>query len=160
MKRIGVVSDSHGDRGHLEFALMKLEAEGRLDALIHCGDGAGDADYVGGSILQVAAVRGNCDGWMDEHQDELLLTIGGVSIFVTHGHRYGVKSDTLLLSSAAAARGAQICCFGHTHIPLCAYENGVLMLNPGACHSTGSCALILADERGGYTVRMMSAYAD
>ena len=31
MKRIGVISDSHGDRGQMEFALMKMEAEGRLD---------------------------------------------------------------------------------------------------------------------------------
>lgn len=38
MKRIGIVSDSHGMRGMLEQSLIKLEAGGPLDALIHCGE--------------------------------------------------------------------------------------------------------------------------
>ena len=156
MKRIGVISDSHGDRGRMELALMKMEAEGRLDCLIHCGDVASDADFIGSNILQVAAVRGNCDGWMVDAPDEMALDIAGIHFFITHGHRYGVKSDTGTLAEIAANRGAQICCFGHTHIPHCEYAHGVLMLNPGACYGTGSCALILADERGGFDVRMLN----
>ena len=143
----------------METALMKLEAEGRLDALIHCGDHASDADFVSGSILQVAAVHGNCDGWTDAHPEEMLITVGGVHIFITHGHRYGVKRDIALLAEAAAARGAQICCFGHTHIPLCRYERGVLMLNPGACLATGGCALIEIDGRGDYTARLVNRFS-
>ena len=155
-RRIGVISDSHGDMGHLNMAMMKLEAEGPLDALIHCGDHAGDAEAVGGNILQVAAVRGNCDGWMDKSPLEMELVIGGVRFFITHGHKYGVKSDIETLSQIAAAKGAQICCFGHTHIPRCEYRNGVLMLNPGACLYTGSCALIETDGQGGFQVRMLT----
>ena len=157
-KRIGVVSDSHGDRGRLEFALMKMEAGGRLDALIHCGDMASDADFIGGNILQVVAVRGNCDGWMAEASADMAVNIGGVNFFVTHGHKYGVKSDTDTLASVAAGQGAQICCFGHTHIPCCEYRYGVLMLNPGACYATGNCAVIVTDGRGGFDVQMMTNY--
>ncbi|MBQ9197051.1 MAG: metallophosphoesterase [Clostridia bacterium] len=156
MKRIGVISDTHFDRGRMEFALMKMEAEGRLDCLIHCGDVADDAAFIGGNILQVVAVRGNCDGWMSDAPIEQELNIAGIRFFITHGHRYGVKSDTGTLAEIAATRGAQICCFGHTHIPFCEYERGVLMLNPGACCNTGNCALILADERGGFDVRMLT----
>ena len=46
MKRIGIVSDSHGMRGMLEQSLIKLEAGGPLDALIHCGDLEGSEDYI------------------------------------------------------------------------------------------------------------------
>lgn len=153
--RIGVISDSHGDSGHLQQALMKLEAGGRLDALIHCGDHASDADLIGANILQVAAVRGNCDGWLDSHEEEMLLNIGGVTFFIAHGHRYGVKREADTIAEIAAARGAQICCFGHTHVPLCEYCRGVLLLNPGACLYTGDCALITTDGRGGYSVQML-----
>lgn len=156
IRRIGVISDSHGDRGHLEQALLKLEAGGRLDALIHCGDHASDAELIGGNILQVVAVRGNCDGWLSEAPLEMMLNIGGVNMLITHGHRYGVKSDIGPLADAAARHGAQICCFGHTHVPKCEYERGVLMLNPGACLYTGNCALILADGKGGFSVEMFT----
>ena len=103
MKRIGIVSDSHGMRGMLEQSLIKLEAGGPLDALIHCGDGGSDAKYLAGNILQTVIVRGNCDGWGCDYEDDMLVNIGGVSIFVTHGHRYGVKSGLDTLASAAAA---------------------------------------------------------
>ena len=156
MKRIGVISDSHGDRGQMDRALLKLEANGRLDALIHCGDHASDADFIGGNILQVVAVRGNCDGWMDSHEDEMLVDIGGVPIFVTHGHRYGVKQELYTLADAAAGRGARICCFGHTHEPCCRVESGVLMINPGACIGTGDCALITIDNNRHFDVTMMT----
>lgn len=102
MKRIGIVSDSHGMRGMLEQSLIKLEAGGPLDALIHCGDGGSDAKYLAGNILQTVIVRGNCDGWGCDYEDDMLVNIGGVNIFVTHGHRYGVKSGLDTLASAAA----------------------------------------------------------
>lgn len=156
MKRIGILSDTHGDSGHMEMALMKMEAEGRLDALIHCGDHAGDAALISGSILQVAVVKGNCDGWMDDSPEELFLNIGGVNFLITHGHRYGVKRETDTLAEIAAAKGAQICCFGHTHVPKCETMHGVLMLNPGACLYTGDCAVVTVDDRGAFSVQMLN----
>lgn len=155
MKRIGVVSDSHGDRGHLEQALMKLEAGGRLDCLIHCGDGGRDAQALAGNILQTVIVRGNCDGWGCTYEESMLLPIGKTTFFVTHGHRFGVKSDLTSLAEAAANEGAQIACFGHTHIPYCAYEQGVLLVNPGSCAYTGRCALITVDDRGNFSAELL-----
>lgn len=155
MKRIGIVSDSHGNRGHLEQALMKMEAGGRLDCLIHCGDGGQDAVSVTGSIMQVIIVRGNCDGWGCPYQEEMVLPIGGVTFMVTHGHCYGVKRELDLLADSAVSKGAQIVCFGHTHTPYCAYHQGVLLLNPGSCAYTSRCAVITVDDRGEYTAELL-----
>ena len=137
MKRIGIVSDSHGMRGMLEQSLIKLEAGGPLDALIHCGDGGSDAKYLAGNILQAVIVR------------------GGVNIFVTHGHRYGVKSGLDTLASAAAAKGAQVACFGHTHKPFCEYRDGVLLINPGTCTLRGACALLTIDQSGSFQAELL-----
>ena len=155
MKRIGIVSDSHGMRGMLEQSLIKLEAGGPLDALIDCGDGGSDAKYLAGNILQTVIVRGNCDGWGCDYEDDMLVNIGGVNIFVTHGHRYGVKSGLDTLASAAAAKGAQVACFGHTHKPFCEYRDGVLLINPGTCTLRGACALLTIDQSGSFQAELL-----
>ena len=46
---------------------------------------------------------------------------------------YGVKYDLDTISDAAAARGAQVALFGHTHIPVAERRNGVFLFNPGSC---------------------------
>ena len=155
MKRIGIVSDSHGMRGLLEQALIKLEAESPLDALIHCGDGGRDVQFLAGNILQTVIVRGNCDGWSDQFEDEMLVNIGGVNIFVTHGHRYGVKSGLDALANAAVSKCAQVACFGHTHKPFCEYRDGVLLINPGTCTLHGACALMTVDADGSFQARLL-----
>ena len=158
MKRIGIITDTHGDRGHMESALMKMEiaAGGPLDTLIHCGDHARDASWIGRNILQVLPVRGNCDPWDDDIPEDRLIQIDGIRFFITHGHRYEVKRGTSFLSSCAASKGAQICCFGHTHALYHACEDGVLMINPGACLYTGSCALVLSSGNGKYEAKLLS----
>ena len=55
------------------------------------------------------------------------------SSFYTHGHMYGVKYDLDTLADAAAARGAQVALFGHTHIPLAETRGRVFLFNPGSC---------------------------
>lgn len=155
MKRIGVISDSHGDEGHVQQALMKLEAGGHIDTLIHCGDGALDAERYSCSILQTLSVKGNCDFWTGGLEDERLISIGGVRFFITHGHRYGVKNGLDMIADCGAAKGAQIICFGHTHQPLIESRGGVLLINPGACHSTGRCALITIDEKMRFDAQLL-----
>ena len=46
---------------------------------------------------------------------------------------YGVKYDLDTLAEAAAARGAEVALFGHTHIPLEEQRGTVLLFNPGSC---------------------------
>ena len=37
------------------------------------------------------------------------------------------------LADAAAARGAEVALFGHTHKPIALQKNGVFLFNPGSC---------------------------
>ena len=46
---------------------------------------------------------------------------------------YGVKYDLDTLADAAAARGAEVALFGHTHIPVAEQRSGVFLFNPGSC---------------------------
>ena len=62
-----------------------------------------------------------------------LAAFDGVVIFYTHGHMYGVKYDLDTLADAAAARGAEVALFGHTHKPIALQKNGVFLFNPGSC---------------------------
>ena len=65
-------------------------------------------------------VRGNCDFAVSQWEDapeEQLLHFEGHTLLLTHGARYGVKSGTGLLETAAAQKGADVVLFGHTHEP-------------------------------------------
>ena len=59
--------------------------------------------------------------------------IGGVNIFMTHGHTLGVKSSTENLKKAAEQSDCKIALYGHTHIPDIKYEDGLYIVNPGSC---------------------------
>ena len=124
-----IASDTHHCIGNLYEAIEREMP----DTVIHLGDYQSDAEDLACVFPRVAfcTVPGNCDhDWVSE--TEKLLDFGGVRIFMTHGHRYGVKSGCDALFSAAKRAGAQLALFGHTH---CAYHetrDGVTLLNPGA----------------------------
>ncbi len=127
-KRILVVSDSHGKNRLLREAVKKEQ----FDMLIHCGDVEGNIYSILGTDTpyEIHAVRGNCD--YSGYSDELLLTVAGHRIFVTHGHMYRVRYDNQTLLREAAKRSADVVCFGHSHIPEVEYSHGRLLLNPGS----------------------------
>lgn len=60
------------------------------------------------------------------------ITIGGKKALVTHGHYYGVSIDLSGIADEARSRGCEIAFFGHTHKPVVAQKNGVLVINPGS----------------------------
>lgn len=130
--RILVVSDSHGDPWAIRQA---MEAQPTASVVLHLGDGSRDMEDVAMSYPDrtVYQVRGNCDfssGTMIPYaRDE---SLGGRKVFMTHGHLYGVKSDLYRVTCAARERGADILLFGHTHIPLATYDDGLYILNPGS----------------------------
>ena len=82
--------------------------------------------------MRVYSVAGNCDFGALEPLDGL-AAFDSVVLFYTHGHMYGVKYDLDTLAEAAAARGAEVALFGHTHIPLSEQQGTVLLFNPGSC---------------------------
>lgn len=132
MTRIAVVSDSHGDFR----SVGKLRAQiGRVDWLIHAGDHIYDAPRLANNLgvdpSRVRAVAGNCDHPARDpvHQ---LLDVDGVRILITHGHHHGVKESLQRVLYRGAEDGARIVVFGHSHVPVCVEERGILLFNPGS----------------------------
>ncbi len=127
--RIVVLSDSHGDIRSIERA---LEGVGKYDAVIHLGDTDRDVRALEHSCdVPVYAVLGNNDFYGREL--DRVLELGGVRIFICHGHTYGVRSGTGRLLTAAKTNNCSAALFGHTHIPLDKTEDGILLFNPGSC---------------------------
>lgn len=148
--RIMAVSDTHGQVAAVQTYYPQIEG---VDLLIHAGDHFNDAILLQNAlgIQHVEYVRGNCDiDWTVP--SEILLSCGEKTVFLTHGHEYGVKYGLDELRDAALKRGADICIFGHTHRFTCAYFDGKLFLNPGSpCYTRGgenSMAVIDIDREG------------
>lgn len=122
MKRVGVISDTHG--------LLRPEAVQVLrgsDLIIHAGD-VGSETIVSalGELAPVYAVRGNVDtgAWAYALPLTETLEVEGVALFVHHGH-LPLEPDLLPQS-----RGVVIS--GHSHRPSIEMHTGVLHLNPGS----------------------------
>lgn len=125
-----ILSDSHGDRVALGRA---WEKEQDADALIFLGDGIRELETLQAQnpAKRMYFVRGNCDvgsPWPDEG----LAAFDGVLFFYTHGHEYSAKMTLGLLAETAAARGAQVALYGHTHHAMKTVRSGVTLFNPGA----------------------------
>ena len=122
---VGLISDTHGLlRPGVHTALTGVEL------ILHSGD-------VGGSeildelrlIAPVRAVFGNTDPAGDpELAEEILISINGVTVHVSHGHEVGSPTPAKL----AARYDADIVVYGHTHRPLVSRVGKQLFVNPGA----------------------------
>jgi putative phosphoesterase len=122
-----IISDSHGWGNELKKVIERHRDE--VDTLLHCGDSELTADHE--ALRDLKVVKGNCDFGMD-FPDDLTETVQGVTVYVTHGHLYNVKMTHVPLSYRAEEKGAQIACFGHSHVATAFQENGVVYINPGS----------------------------
>lgn len=124
--RLLVMSDTHGDANIIKRVCDRHE---QVDAIIHCGDSelAFDHPYLEG----VKRVRGNCDA-DQRFPNEELFTMDGVSIYVTHGHLYNVKSTTMNLYYRAKEVEAKVAFFGHSHQLGMELIDDILFVNPGS----------------------------
>ena len=149
-----IVSDTHGDDRDI---FRVIEKEKPFDTLIHCGDVEGNLDLIlGPRTFGYFSVRGNCDFLSGEENDRC-ADFGFWKVFVTHGHRYHVGSDTCGLVRAGQEQGAHVILFGHTHIPVVREDErtGILLVNPGSLsrprqvppHKTYAVLTLSADKR-------------
>ncbi|WP_440620668.1 metallophosphoesterase [Bacillus subtilis] len=122
-----IISDSHGLEEELQTIAKRHEAE--VDLMIHCGDSELETRHP--ALEPYAVVKGNCD-FAGDFKDELLLTAGSRKILVTHGHLHGIKQTLLNVYYRAEELGADIICFGHSHIAGSEVLHGKLMINPGS----------------------------
>ena len=123
---VGVIADTHG---LLRPAVADIFAG--VHTIVHAGDVGGRSILAAlGKIARVEAVYGNVD---DSHDPALArertVTVGGLTIHVSHGHELGRPTAELALARYAA----DVVIFGHTHraVTLRA-PDGRLALNPGA----------------------------
>lgn len=129
--KIIVFSDSHGRTAPITHA---IEKEGKSDMIIHAGDVLRDVEDL--KLMypreNIVYVKGNNDFWDRETPEDRFFEIGGVKIFLTHGHNYGVKYTLAKLKQHAQKLGAQVCIFGHTHCQCNENDGGIIMFNPGS----------------------------
>jgi len=127
MTKILIVSDSHGSTEILD--VLKERHANEVDQMIHCGDSELSEDNE--SISGFTTVKGNCDFYGD-FPEEAMVEAGGYKILAVHGHLYSVKSSLLSLSYRAEEMGANIVCFGHSHLLGAEKIQDVLFINPGS----------------------------
>lgn len=126
-----VISDTHRVLNRVYSVINDIQDI--IDGVIHCGDLTDDVLILKSKYknLTFYNVSGNCD-YGSGTESEKLLIIGGKRIFVTHGHNYSVNYNIDRLCYRAMELEADVCLFGHTHIPLVDNYNGIVIMNPGS----------------------------
>ena len=137
MKRIGILSDTHGT---LDAKIIEFLSE--TDEVWHAGD-IGGIDILTDmkSLFPVVrAVYGNIDGW------EIRGEVPEIETFEVEGRRVAIKHicgnprryDAAVLGLIADYKPHILVC-GHSHILRVEYDkkNNLLFINPGAAGNSG-----------------------
>lgn len=121
-----VVSDNHGDQLILTdlYSIYKDQAT----LFLHCGDS--EADRSDSNWHNMVTVKGNMDH--SEFPLSRMIEVEQDRILLTHGHKQRVKVGLNQLMEEGKEQGATIILFGHSHIPYCERQDGLLLLNPGS----------------------------
>lgn len=108
-----ILSDTHGNTDRVRRVLSLCAP---VDGILFLGDGEHDMEVLQQQYpaLPVVGVRGNCD-FFSRLPVACVCTIAGHTLWLTHGHAYGVKGGTARLEAAAFEGGADAVLFGHTH---------------------------------------------
>lgn len=128
--KIIVISDSHG---HFKEMLSVVEKE-KAEIIFFAGDHSVDCielSYVKKDI-KYYIVKGNTDINDYSTPDNLEVEMGGIKIFLTHGHQFYVKNGYSEIENEAEKREAKLVIFGHTHFPYINEKSGIVYFNPGA----------------------------
>ncbi len=126
--KVLIVSDTHR-QNYNYFRVVQLQ---KPDLVIHCGDTEGSEDVLAEAAdCPVRIVLGNNDYFSDLPR-ELMLDIGAHRVWVLHGHNYYVSMGNEMLKREAAARGADVVVYGHTHKPVVDQGGSVTAVNPGS----------------------------
>lgn len=154
--KILIFSDSHGELSYMRKAIKKEKP----DYVFHLGDHDRDAEELEREfpLLPIVAVRGNCDSWGSDSPLTRLIPIGGLRLFLCHGHTLGVKGGLLRASYAAREQEADILLYGHTHEAHSETDpSGLVLFNPGACGYSWSpsygCLTIAGDKKYQLTIK-------
>ena len=142
MTRILIFSDTHSHTDYARVILDRIDG----DMLIHLGDYVRDFHDLSALCdhMECHGVAGNGDFYANE-PTEKIIHVDGISIFLTHGHGYGVKSGFKRLVKRTKELGCDAALFGHTHVPICEYHDGILLANPGGYNSMPRAGCAIAE---------------
>ncbi len=172
-----VLSDLHGSLPAFERAAGAFRREW-FDWLILAGDylnpgprngipegydPMGLAAALNGFADRIIAVRGNCDGEVDQMllkfpclADYATMFVGGRRILVTHGHLWGgvggMTGETERAPGTAMPplRPGDVLVTGHTHVASLSVSGGIAKVNPGSPTfpkgGTGAGYAVLGDD--------------
>ena len=159
--KILVLSDSHSALSFMKRCIQSVKP----DTIIHLGDHYDDAEVIAETFpwIRVHHVPGNCDrGRCPMNAHEILCyPIDGVKVYMTHGHRHGVKQSLFSLLADARVNQAQIVLFGHTHSAVCYQEDdGLWVINPGSCGAYSGTAAVVETENNKISACRIIGQAD
>ncbi len=130
MKRILLISDSHGNATEIDELFEKISS---FDYVFFLGDGIEDVRlYQYAYPSKVEIVKGNCDYYYSDYPTLVVTTVEQITFLLTHGHCYHVKYGLDLLREEAERKNARVVCFGHTHQALDKEIDGIRFINPGS----------------------------
>ncbi len=136
MKRIGIISDTHGS---LSKRVLKFLEE--VDEIWHAGDIGNEetADQLA-AIKPLRAVYGNIDGHVLRrmYPENLRFKCEEVEVFITHIGGYPGRYDSRIRKELYA-NPPQIFISGHSHILKVIHDKKIncLHINPGAAGNNG-----------------------
>ncbi len=143
-----VLSDSHGELHGMRLAYRREQP----DYVLHLGDYFADGQALQEEFpeMRLVQVAGNCDAYCFSPKAAAtrILPFGGLTVYMTHGHRQHVKLGLMNLDYAAREARADLALFGHTHEPYCEKIDGLWLLNPGTCqNSRGSYGVVTIENK-------------
>lgn len=129
--RIVVTSDSHRNSRNFFEVIDRHKKNAGL--FIDLGDSEHEIELLEmmNPNLKIKNVCGNND-WSSTAPLSQVITFNGKKVFFTHGHKFHVKYGYGEVIAQARSAGADICLFGHTHVPYFEIVDGLYVMNPGA----------------------------
>lgn len=128
--KIAITGDTHGNQQVMRKLVNCLPP---IDLILHTGDYVGDANFLQSCTgINVIKVAGNCDTLCKDVKVDEFLEINGKALWLTHGHKYIKWNEVADLAYWGRHLEQDIIVYGHTHIPICEYNDNILIINPGS----------------------------
>lgn len=126
--KIVIFSDVHGQKEVME-RIVNFNPD--ADYILSLGDS--ELPFSELQKYHIICVKGNYP-FDAGHVYDYVLELSGFKIFMTHGHKYKVRSGEQELLEKAEREGYDIILYGHTHIASVDYKKDKWIFNPGSCY--------------------------
>ena len=156
--KILILADSHG----FWETIYKIALREKPNVILHAGDGQGALERLAALLAEdlphcvLHGVRGNCDRDDRVTPTNLLVELGGLRIYMIHGHLFPELRFGLLTNAAAFAKkqGADLLVYGHSHVQKDTVAGDLRCVNPGAAYQDRYAVLVIGAD-GALELRLM-----